>query len=193
MWVKRLLQALKETHTAVKYGFVLPHLCLSPRSPAERALSPVHGWQCHPHAPSWGGLWGPLVLRGSERPRCGGAEWQEWRRKMKTHKRGISGLELDMLARCAVPRKAAQPEIDVLLLMTGPRMETPGAFPWPRSAAAADGTSMALRYLFHCISCTLPGDRGVGTVRGIKHGVFLGHEAKQRLCCQPGRRELVPV
>lgn len=115
MWVKRLLQALKETHTAVKYGFVFPYLQLSPRSPAERALSPVHGWQCCPRAPFWGGLWGSLVLRGRERRRCGGAEQQEWRRKMKTHKRAISGLELDVLARCAVPRKAAQPEIDVLL------------------------------------------------------------------------------
>ena len=34
---------------------------------------------------------------------------------MKTHNRSVSELEMEALACCAVPRKAPQPEIDVLL------------------------------------------------------------------------------
>lgn len=52
-----------------------------------------------------GGPWSPR----------GGEERPERRGKMKTHKISVSELEMEALARCAVPRKARQPEIDVLL------------------------------------------------------------------------------
>lgn len=151
VWIKCLLRAAKEGYTAVSYGFMfcrganLPGL--SPRSPAKRSLSPGHGWRCRPRAPSQGWMQGaePWSRQGSKRPHCRAAERQEWRRKMKTQKRSVSELEMEALACCAVPKKARQPEIDVLLPNERARMETPGArLPLTRGAAAANTTNVAV-------------------------------------------------
>lgn len=118
VWIKCLLPSLKETYIAGKYGFMFCRCAdlpgLSPQE--ERPLSPGTA-RCRPRAPSRGWLRGgePRSPRGSERRRCGGTEWQDRRRKMKTHKRSISELEMEALAHRAVPRKARQLEIDVLL------------------------------------------------------------------------------
>lgn len=133
---------------------------LSPRSPAERPLSPGHGSWCHPGALSRGWLWGPQPLspRGSEGPRCGGAERQEWQRKMKTHKR--SELEMEALACCAIPRKAPQSEIDVLLpnerAKNGNSRCTP-AFNPGRCSFKHDKRGCVIPVL-QSITCTLPRD-----------------------------------
>lgn len=92
MWIKCLSQAVGESHTAVKCGFVVYPVLVSgslPPSPAVLVPHPGIAW-------SW---------PGSKRPQCRRAERQEWRREMKPHKRFVSELEMSALAAVPCPEK----------------------------------------------------------------------------------------
>lgn len=139
---------------------------LSPRPPVPVTRAQLVVPSSFPPGWLWGSKrWSPW---GSERPCCGGAEWQEWRRKTKTHKRSISELELEALAHCTVPRKPQQPEIDVLCLMKGLRMETAGArLPLTRGTAASNDGRGCVVPVLQCVSHTLPRNPAVVTAKEL--------------------------
>lgn len=163
MWIKCLLQALKETYIAVKYGFIF-YLSVDLRAVPTILCrkGPLTGARVV--VPSWCPVPGlavgtsTLVPVGSKWPCCGGAERQEWQRKMKTHKR--SELEMEALACCAIPRKALQSEIDVLLPNEGAKNGnsrcTP-AFNPGRCSFKHDKRGCVIPVL-QSITCTLPRD-----------------------------------
>lgn len=99
----------------------------------------------------------PVLVAGDPGP-CGQAPCAEqqgwrlsgsWRRKMRTQQRSISELEMDVLACRAVPRKAPQPEIDVLLPNERDKNGNSGTLlPLTRGSSASNMPSVAVRFQF---------------------------------------------
>lgn len=103
-------------------------------------------------------------------------------REMKPHKRSVLGARNVSAGCCAVPRKASKPEIGVLLPNERAEQGNSRCTPSSGLGHCSSKPGVALWYLFlSVIPCALPGNRGVGTLRGIVHAVFLLPDCQQEV------------